>query len=162
MYKLYVTHARTRTRTHVHTHARIPRACMPTTHYLTRANAYASIAHTREEPVDRFALISRPIKTHVMLKFLPSINQIFRQEKQRKTLTLFCYKMHARHDITYIHTRTRTCTPVYHTRTHACTQRYITHTHAHTCTQTNKHTYVPADTNAHIHTYIHACLRTRA
>ena len=48
-------------------------------------------ATVREEPVHRFALISRPIKTHVMLKLLLSTNQIFRQEKQRKTLTLFNY-----------------------------------------------------------------------
>ena len=35
---------------------------------------------TREKPLHRFALDSRPIKTHVMLKLLLSTNQIFRQE----------------------------------------------------------------------------------
>ena len=49
--------------------------------------------NTREEPVYGFALISRPIKTRRMLKLLFSTNQIFRQEKQRKTLTLFYYKI---------------------------------------------------------------------
>ena len=40
----------------------------------------AKSTKTREEPVHRFALVSRPIKTHVMLKLLLSTNQIFRQE----------------------------------------------------------------------------------
>ena len=46
-----------------------------------------------EKPVHRIALVFRPIKTHVMLKLLLSANRIFRQEKARKTLTLFYYKI---------------------------------------------------------------------
>ena len=47
----------------------------------------------REEPVRRFVLVSRPIKTHVVLKLLLTTKQIFRQGKARKTLTLFYYKI---------------------------------------------------------------------
>ena len=46
----------------------------------TLALTLARTLHTREERVHRFALISRPIKTHVILKLLLSTNQIFRQE----------------------------------------------------------------------------------
>ena len=90
--KLCVEPRHTQTHTHTHTHTQT-HTCIQFIHYSRvygpgleytlcegRHDTHVYNVYTREEPVHRFALVSRPITTHVMLKLLLSTNEIFRQE----------------------------------------------------------------------------------